>query len=84
VAQPNRTFDLFSSLDMEITDLKVNPNAPLGSIIPYYMQNVQGLDGFEPWCYNSISLWGSYASIEANWPGGDPFHMSTHGGIPLR
>jgi hypothetical protein len=69
---------------MEITDLEVNPNAPLGYIIPYYMQNVQGLDVFEPWCYNNISLWGSYASIEANSPGGDPFHMSTHGDIPLR
>jgi hypothetical protein len=67
---------------MKLTDLKTNPNAPLGSIIPYYMQNVEGKDGFEPWCYNGISLWGSYTSIQAQSPSDDPFQMSTDDSIP--
>lgn len=66
---------------MEITDLQINPNAPLGSTIPYYMTN-EAPDAFEPWCYNGINRWGSYASIEAQSPNSDPFRMSTHCEIP--
>jgi hypothetical protein len=77
-----RTFDLFSNLGMEVTDLRTNPNAPLGSIIPYYMQNDDPYQ-FEPWCYNGINHWGSYAEINTQSTNRDPFNMSTHGEIPI-
>jgi len=68
---------------MRTTDLVTEPNAPLGSIIPYYMQNGDpAVDTMEPWCYNGITKWGTYASIEAASANSDPFKMSTTGEIP--
>ncbi|KAK1831502.1 amine oxidase [Podospora conica] len=78
-----RTFDLFAMLGMKKTNLRDNPHAPLGSIIPYYMQNGDASRGdIEPWCYNDITHWGTYGTIEAQSDDGDPFKMSVNNIIP--
>lgn len=76
------TFDLFTKLRMEKTDLETNPKAPNGSLIPYYMTNGAN-PGREPWCYNDITRWGKgYAQVKAQSQRNDPFDMSTDDSIP--
>ncbi|KAM0546207.1 hypothetical protein ACHAPJ_010991 [Fusarium lateritium] len=72
-----RTFDLFGKLGMNKTDLKTNPNAPDGSLIPYYMQNGgPGSTAKQPWCYNDITIWGgSYANVQTASGSVDPFQL---------
>ncbi|KAK4188614.1 amine oxidase [Podospora australis] len=72
-----RTFDLFATLGMEKTELK--PDSKPGSLIPYYINNSAG----EPWCYNDITHWGTYATIQAASPyDSDPFKINQGGQIP--
>lgn len=78
-----RTFNLFTRLGMKKDDLKTNPDAEDGSIIPYYMKNGDTESGSsEPWCYNDITLWGTYDKIRSQSTDGDPFQMATDGSIP--
>jgi hypothetical protein len=81
-----RTFDLFAKLRMKKDDLKTNPDAEDGSVIPYYMKNGDAASGsIEPWCYNSITLWGgNYNQILAQSTDDDPFQMATDGSIPRK
>lgn len=66
---------------MEMTDLKTHPNAPDGSIIPYYIQNGdEHSRTVEPWCFNDITLWGTYSSIVSD--DSNPFQISTDNTIP--
>jgi len=68
---------------MKKTDLKEQPDAPDGSIIPYYMKNGDTeSQTVEPWCYNDITLWGTYSTIEATSSDSDPFRIDTDGAIP--
>ena len=70
---------------MKKDDLKTNPRAEDGSIIPYYMKNGDAAAGsIEPWCYNDITLWGSsYNQILAQSNTDyDPFQMAKDGSIP--
>lgn len=66
---------------MRITNLGVEPDAPNGPIIPYYMRNGDTPPN-EPWCYNNITKWGTYASIDAAAENNDPFKMSTNNIVP--
>ncbi|KID72227.1 uncharacterized protein G6M90_00g104370 [Metarhizium brunneum] len=76
-----RTFALFKTLGMKMTDLKTHPDAPDGSIIPYYMTNGdEHSRTVEPWCFNDITLWGTYSSIVSD--DSDPFKISTDNTIP--
>lgn len=78
-----RTFDLFAELGMEKTDLKSNPGAADGSIIPYYMKNGDDASStIEPWSYNDITKWGTYNGIRILSTNDDPFEISTDGSIP--
>ncbi|KAF8861208.1 hypothetical protein BDZ45DRAFT_587255 [Acephala macrosclerotiorum] len=78
-----RTFDLFTRLGMKKDDLKTNPDAEDGSIIPYYMKNADTKSSSsEPWRYNDITLWGTYKSLVAQAADNDPFQMATDGSIP--
>ncbi|EXK29446.1 hypothetical protein FOMG_14596 [Fusarium oxysporum f. sp. melonis 26406] len=71
-----RTFELFGRLGMEKTDLKTNPNAPDGSLIPYYM--APSPSNTNPWCYNDITIWGaSYQSVQTSAGTVDPFQVDT-------
>ncbi|KAF5648858.1 amino-acid oxidase [Fusarium sp. NRRL 25303] len=71
-----RTFELFGRLGMEKTDLKTNPNAPDGSLIPYYM--APNAPNTNPWCYNDINVWGaSYQSVQTSAGTVDPFQVDT-------
>jgi hypothetical protein len=66
---------------MKKDDLKTNPDAEDGSLIPYYMEN--GDAGNEPWCYNDINKWGTYEEIrEQAGSRSDPFRMSADHSIP--
>ncbi|KID85872.1 amine oxidase, flavin-containing family protein [Metarhizium guizhouense ARSEF 977] len=66
---------------MKMTDLKTHPDAPDGSIIPYYMKNGDEHScTVEPWCFNDITLWGTYSSIVSQ--ESDPFKISTDNTIP--
>ena len=78
-------FDLFKQLKMEKKDLSDNP--PLGSLVPYYMQNLNDrCVGMEPWCFNNITKWGSYTKLAEKEPGSDAFHLNDDGShkIPAR
>ncbi|KAF5605672.1 amino-acid oxidase [Fusarium pseudocircinatum] len=78
-----RTFELFGRLGMEKTDLKTNPNAPDGSLIPYYMSPTT--PNTNPWCYNDINVWGaSYQSVQTSAGTVDPFQLDTDGSIDHR
>jgi hypothetical protein len=78
----NRTFDLFQKLGMKtVTDPEAIAVAPKGSIIPYYMVDGSSTP-VEPWCYNDITKWGTYASIGAQSADSDPFKMSGDHAIP--
>ncbi|KAF5589322.1 amino-acid oxidase [Fusarium pseudoanthophilum] len=75
-----RTFELFGRLGMEKTDQKTNPNAPDGSLIPYYMSPNE--PNTNPWCYNDINIWGaSYQNVQTSAGTVDPFQLNTDGGI---
>lgn len=79
----DRTFDLFAKLGMKKTDLKTNPGAEDGSIIPYYMKNGDTASTtIEPWNYNDITKWGTYDGIRSQSTDNDPFHVSTDDCIP--
>jgi hypothetical protein len=68
---------------MKKDDLKTNPDVEDGSLIPYYMKNGDShSDSSEPWCYNDITLWGTYKNIASPATHHDPFQMSTDGSIP--
>lgn len=68
---------------MKKTDLKTNPGAEEGSIIPYYMKNGDTVSSsIEPWSFNDIALWGTYEQILANSTDNDPFEMAVDGSIP--
>ncbi len=68
---------------MKKDDLGANHNAKDGSIIPYFMKNGDSRSGArEPWCYNGITLWGSYDEITSQSTDNDPFQMATDGSIP--
>lgn len=78
-----RTFDLFADLGMRKTDLEGNPNARDGSLIPYYMKNADTASTHvEPWCYNDITLWGTYNGMATAAQNNDPFKVATDGSIP--
>ncbi|KAF4338109.1 amino-acid oxidase [Fusarium beomiforme] len=69
-----RTFDLFKWLKMNKTDLKTNPKAPDGSLIPYYMAPTG--TNTNPWCYNNINVWGpTYQSVQKISGTDDPFQI---------
>jgi hypothetical protein len=51
-----------------------------GDLIPYYMTNKDG----EPWCYNDIAKWGSYAALVSEAQDSDPFLLNTENTIPPR
>ena len=60
----------------------LTPNAPDGTLIPYYMTN-GATPGKEPWCYNDITRWGKgYAEVQKQGTNNDPFEMSTDNSIP--
>ncbi|KAF2148170.1 hypothetical protein K461DRAFT_330109 [Myriangium duriaei CBS 260.36] len=63
-----RTFRLFEYLDMKRTTEK---EAPLGSLIPYYISGEN-----EPWYFNFINKWGPYSSFAAADDKKDPFKLS--------
>lgn len=68
---------------MQKTDLKRNPQAQDGSIIPYYMKNADPKSStVEPWRYNDITQWGTYKTIVKTSSDSDPFKMATDGTIP--
>lgn len=70
---------------MKKEDLKTNPNAQDGSLIPYYMNNGAGLTFAEPWCYNDITLWGdTYNAVSSQSINNDPFGFSINGSIPQK
>ncbi|KAI1329873.1 hypothetical protein F5Y16DRAFT_364929 [Xylariaceae sp. FL0255] len=79
-----RAFDLFAKLGMERTDLKTNPKAKPGSLIPYYMKNGDTESGsIEPWRYNDITLWGgSFDQVRVQSSDDDPFKMANSENIP--
>ncbi|RBQ70347.1 hypothetical protein FVER14953_08862 [Fusarium verticillioides] len=78
-----RTFELFGKLGMEKTDLKTNPNAPDGSLIPYYMSPNE--PNTNPWCYNDINVWGaSYQNVQTSAGTVDPFQLDTDNSIDHR
>lgn len=78
-----RTFDLFAKLKMEKVDFKTNPNAPDGSLIPYYMNNGGVKKGKEPWCYNDINIWATeYANAQSQGQDDDPFLINAKKTIP--
>ncbi|KAI0467097.1 hypothetical protein F4859DRAFT_495118 [Xylaria cf. heliscus] len=80
-----RLFDLFDKLGMQETDLETQPNAPNGSIIPYYMKNGDTQSqSIEPWRYNDITIWaGSYDQVRVQSTDDDPFKMAKDENIPL-
>ena len=54
----HRLFGLFHHLGMEKKTLE--ENTPVGSLIPYYMQNIEDDNVKEPWCFNNICKFGDY------------------------
>lgn len=68
---------------MNKTDLKSNPSAVDGSIIPYYMKKGDTASStVEPWSYNDITKWGTYNEIRTQSTDNDPFEVSTDKCIP--
>jgi hypothetical protein len=55
-----------------------------GSIIPYYKNGDSKSGSSEPWCYNDITLWGTYDEIASQSTDKDPFQMATDGSIPKK
>jgi len=55
----------------------------IGSLIPYYLQNIDNGKVKEPWRFNTISKFGGYESLAAAAqtddpaaPKNDPFHLN--------
>lgn len=60
---------------MEKKDLSDNP--PLGSLVPYYIQNLNDKGaGWEPWCFNNFTEWGSYKKLAEEKANYDAFHFN--------
>jgi hypothetical protein len=51
---------------------------PLGSLIPYYMTNVDPISNLpqEPWRFNDVNQWGGYKTIVTA-QGLDPWQFNT-------
>ncbi|KAK6333011.1 hypothetical protein TWF718_010835 [Orbilia javanica] len=69
-----RLFDLFQHLHMKKGDLADNP--PLGSLVPYYIQNIDDGVVLEPWCFNNITKWGGYKKLAEKAANADAFYLN--------
>ena len=58
----------------------LTPDTPVGSLIPYYFQNLEDADGKkvvgEFWCYNDITKRGDLKTIVAQSADYDPFAIN--------
>ncbi len=69
----SRLVDLFATLKMEKLELQ---DAPIGSLVPYYIQNIKDGEGLEPFRYNKTTRWGNYKKIAEKAQGFDAWALN--------